>query len=47
VFSQHQNGAGLFYDDQVLDHLNEAMISFVKWMELAFIATGIAEMGCW
>lgn len=31
--------AGRFYRDQMLDHLNEAMIEFVSRMEMAFIAT--------
>ena len=28
-----------FYDDQVLDHLNERMIEFIGRMDMAFIAT--------
>jgi predicted pyridoxine 5'-phosphate oxidase superfamily flavin-nucleotide-binding protein len=35
-----------FYRDQVLDHLNEAMIEFVGRMELAFIATADAGGEC-
>jgi predicted pyridoxine 5'-phosphate oxidase superfamily flavin-nucleotide-binding protein len=37
-----------FYDDQVLDHLNEAMIDFVGRMEMAFVATsdGRGEADC-
>lgn len=32
-----------FYDDQVLDHLNDTMISFVGRMEMAFVATSDAR----
>ncbi|WP_370945651.1 pyridoxamine 5'-phosphate oxidase family protein [Amycolatopsis sp. cg5] len=32
-----------FYKDQMLDHLNPAMIEFVKRMEMAFIATADAR----
>ncbi len=35
-----------FYDDQVLDHLNDRMIEFVGRMELAFIATSDASGEC-
>jgi hypothetical protein len=35
-----------FYDDQVLDHLNEQMIEFVGRMEMAFIATSDATGEC-
>lgn len=35
-----------FYDDQVLDHLNEMMCEFVGRMELAFIATADAYGEC-
>ncbi len=35
-----------FYDDQVLDHLNERMIEFVGRMEMAFIATSDASGEC-
>jgi uncharacterized protein len=38
--------ADKFYDDQVLDHLNEKMISFVERMEMAFIATSDATGEC-
>ena len=35
-----------FYDDQVLDHLNERMTEFVGRMEMAFIATSDASGEC-
>jgi predicted pyridoxine 5'-phosphate oxidase superfamily flavin-nucleotide-binding protein len=35
-----------FYRDQVLDHLNEAMIEFVGRMELAFVGTADAGGEC-
>jgi hypothetical protein len=35
-----------FYDDQVLDHLNEQMIEFVGRMDMAFIATSDATGEC-
>jgi uncharacterized protein len=35
-----------FYRDQVLDHLNDAMIAFVGRMELAFIGTADASGEC-
>jgi hypothetical protein len=35
-----------FYDDQVLDHLNEQMIEFVGRMDMAFIATSDASGEC-
>ena len=35
-----------FYDDQVLDHLNEHMIEFVGRMEMAFVATSDAHGEC-
>jgi hypothetical protein len=35
-----------FYEDQVLDHLSEKMISFVQRMEMAFIATSDATGEC-
>ncbi len=35
-----------FYRDQVLDHLNEAMIEFVGRMEMAFISTADAGGEC-
>jgi predicted pyridoxine 5'-phosphate oxidase superfamily flavin-nucleotide-binding protein len=38
--------ASRFYNDQVLDHLNEAMASFVTRMEMAFIATSDADGEC-
>jgi predicted pyridoxine 5'-phosphate oxidase superfamily flavin-nucleotide-binding protein len=38
--------ANRFYDDQVLDHLNEAMAAFVTRMEMAFIATSDADGEC-
>lgn len=38
--------ADRFYSDQVLDHLNEKMISFVERMEMAFIATADATGEC-
>lgn len=41
-----QDRADRFYRDQVLDHLNEAMIAFVGRMELAFISTADAGGEC-
>jgi uncharacterized protein len=38
--------ADRFYRDQVLDHLNPAMIEFVGRMEMAFIATADAKGEC-
>ena len=38
--------AGKFYDDQVLDHLNEQMIEFLGRMEMAFVATSDASGEC-
>lgn len=35
-----------FYDDQVIDHLNDAMIEFVGRMEMAFIASADAKGEC-
>lgn len=35
-----------FYNDQLLDHLNDAMIEFVGRMEMAFIATADAAGEC-
>jgi hypothetical protein len=35
-----------FYDDQVLDHLNDHMIEFVGRMEMAFVATSDATGEC-
>lgn len=34
-----QGRAKRFYDDQVLDHLNPAMVEFVGRMDMAFVAT--------
>ena len=38
--------AGRFYDDQVLDHVNPAMIDFLGRQELAFVATADATGEC-
>ncbi|MFC9838772.1 pyridoxamine 5'-phosphate oxidase family protein [Rhodococcus sp. NPDC127530] len=38
--------AARFYDDQVLDHLNPAMVDFVGRQELAFVATADATGNC-
>lgn len=38
--------ANSFYKNQVLTYLNENMISFIKRMELCFIATADAKGGC-
>lgn len=35
-----------FYADQVLDHLNPAMVEFVERMEMAFISTADADGEC-
>jgi predicted pyridoxine 5'-phosphate oxidase superfamily flavin-nucleotide-binding protein len=35
-----------FYSDQLLDHLNEAMIEFVRRMDMAFVATSDAGGEC-
>nr|CEL15823.1 hypothetical protein [Kibdelosporangium sp. MJ126-NF4]CTQ93748.1 hypothetical protein [Kibdelosporangium sp. MJ126-NF4] len=35
-----------FYDNQLLDHLNEAMIEFVGRMEMAFVASADAKGEC-
>nr|WP_245743615.1 pyridoxamine 5'-phosphate oxidase family protein [Lentzea fradiae] len=35
-----------FYEDQVLDHLNPAMVEFVERMEMAFISTADADGEC-
>jgi len=35
-----------FYSDQVLDHLNPAMVEFVARMEMAFISTADADGEC-
>ena len=35
-----------FYDEQVLDHLNESMKEFIGRMELAFVATADANGEC-
>ncbi|SMC94931.1 pyridoxamine 5'-phosphate oxidase family protein [Kibdelosporangium aridum] len=35
-----------FYDNQMLDHLNEAMIEFIGRMEMAFIASADAKGEC-
>ncbi|MFD4671760.1 pyridoxamine 5'-phosphate oxidase family protein [Lentzea sp. NPDC058450] len=35
-----------FYSDQVLDHLNPLMVSFVARMEMAFISTSDADGEC-
>jgi predicted pyridoxine 5'-phosphate oxidase superfamily flavin-nucleotide-binding protein len=35
-----------FYDDQLLDHLNEAMVEFVGRMDMAFVATADAAGEC-
>ncbi len=35
-----------FYDDQVLDHLNESMREFISRMDLAFVATSDAHGEC-
>lgn len=48
--SQHgtQDRAKRFYDQQVLDHLNERMREFVGWQEMMFVATadGTGECDC-
>lgn len=41
-----QDRAGRFYQDQVLDRLNDAMIAFVGRMEMAFVATADAAGEC-
>lgn len=41
-----ENRARKFYEDQVLDRLNETMIEFVGRMEMAFIATADANGEC-
>ena len=41
-----QDRAKRFYADQVLDHLNPAMVEFVKRMEMIFIATADASGEC-
>lgn len=41
-----QDRARRFYRDQVLDHLNPAMIEFVGRMELAFVSTADAGGEC-
>lgn len=43
-----QTRARRFYDDQVLDHLNEEMVGFVGRMDMAFVATadGNGETDC-
>jgi uncharacterized protein len=38
--------ADRFYKDQMLDHLNDAMIDFVHRMEMVFIATADRAGGC-
>ncbi|MCM8533042.1 MAG: pyridoxamine 5'-phosphate oxidase family protein [Lentisphaeraceae bacterium] len=38
--------ANSFYKNQVLTYLNENMISFIKRMELCFIATSDSKGGC-
>lgn len=38
--------ADRFYDDQVLDYLNERMIEFIGRMEMAFIATADGNGEC-
>jgi uncharacterized protein len=38
--------AGAFYSNQMLDHLNDGMQSFVKRMELVFISTSDAHGDC-
>jgi predicted pyridoxine 5'-phosphate oxidase superfamily flavin-nucleotide-binding protein len=45
AFGTHDR-ASRFYADQVLDHLNEAMVEFVGRMEMAFVATSDAEGEC-
>ena len=35
-----------FYDDQVLDHLNDQMIEFLRRMDMAFVATSDASGEC-
>jgi predicted pyridoxine 5'-phosphate oxidase superfamily flavin-nucleotide-binding protein len=35
-----------FYNDQLLDHLNEAMVEFVQRMDMAFIASADAAGEC-
>ncbi|MEV4311677.1 pyridoxamine 5'-phosphate oxidase family protein [Actinocrispum sp. NPDC049592] len=35
-----------FYENQLLDHLNEAMIEFIGRMEMAFVATADASGEC-
>ncbi|MGH3977853.1 MAG: pyridoxamine 5'-phosphate oxidase family protein [Pseudonocardiaceae bacterium] len=41
-----ENRARRFYTDQMLDHLNPAMIEFVGRMEMAFIATSDSHGDC-
>jgi uncharacterized protein len=43
---QTTDRAERFYRDQVLDHLNEAMVAFVGRMEMAFVATADAHGEC-
>ena len=38
--------ASAFYRNQVLDHLNERMVAFVRRMEMAFVATADAHGEC-
>src|ERR1700730_5061345 len=38
--------AGAFYTNQMLDHLNEAMESFLARMDLVFISTADAHGDC-
>jgi predicted pyridoxine 5'-phosphate oxidase superfamily flavin-nucleotide-binding protein len=35
-----------FYDDQVLDHLNDAMVEFIGRMDMAFVASADAAGEC-
>src|SRR4051794_9660643 len=38
--------AAAFYDNQMLDHLNEQMVEFIARQEMAFIATSDANGEC-
>ena len=41
-----QERARRFYNDQVLDHLNQTMVEFVRRIDMAFIATSDASGEC-
>jgi predicted pyridoxine 5'-phosphate oxidase superfamily flavin-nucleotide-binding protein len=41
-----QDRADRFYADQMLDHLNDAMIEFIGRMEMAFVSTADADGQC-